>query len=140
MKFEGRLKRRDERGVNAPEPWLRAQSGRAHETRVCRAVDLRFTVRPWQTDNHRRNGTASHAPARVLGTTTILGKGNAGHDLLRLERGRRRTRQDQIPPGKKAAGEIADLERSAPNEENLFLLPDRLSRKRERFLKFDPAV
>jgi hypothetical protein len=46
-----------------------------------------------------------------------------------LERGRRRTRQDQISLGQKSAGEIADS-RSAPNEENLFLLPDRFSIKR----------
>jgi hypothetical protein len=40
-----------------------------------------------------------------------------------------------------AAREIADLKRSAPNEENLFLLPDRLLPEAERFPgKFDPAV
>ena len=35
-----------------------------------------------------------------------------------VERGRRRTRQDQISLGLKIAGEIAELEESAPNEEN----------------------
>src|ERR1700722_15729201 len=46
------------------------------------------------------------------------------------ERGRRRTRQDQISRGAWRPGEIAELGRSAPNEENLFLLPDRFSIKR----------
>src|SRR3977135_3029114 len=50
------------------------------------------------------------------------------------ERGRRRTRQDQIAPGSKIAGEIAE-QRSAPNEEKLFLLPDRLFKKSETLLK-----
>ena len=40
--------------------------------------------------------------------------------------------------GKEIAGEIADL-RSAPNEENLFLLPDRFSKERTP-RKVDPAV
>jgi hypothetical protein len=43
------------------------------------------------------------------------------------ERGRRRTRQDQISIRLKTAGEIAD-HGSAPNEENWFLLPDRFSK------------
>jgi hypothetical protein len=47
-----------------------------------------------------------------------------------LERGRRRTRQDQISlevfrHSRRRTGEIANHLRSAPNEENLFLLPDR---------------
>ena len=46
------------------------------------------------------------------------------------ERGRRRTRQDQISREAWRPGEIAELGRSAPNEENLFLLPDRFSIKR----------
>jgi hypothetical protein len=46
------------------------------------------------------------------------------------ERGRRRTRQDQISLGLYIAGEIADPRGSAPNEENLFLLPDRVSKER----------
>jgi hypothetical protein len=46
------------------------------------------------------------------------------------ERGRRRTRQDQISLGLWIAGEIADPGGSAPNEENLFLLPDRVSKER----------
>jgi hypothetical protein len=49
------------------------------------------------------------------------------------ERGRRRTRQDQIAPAS-IADEIADL-RSAPNEENLFLLPDRFSERANSFRK-----
>jgi hypothetical protein len=43
------------------------------------------------------------------------------------ERGRRRTRQDQISLRALGPDEIAD-QRSAPNEENLFLLPDRFSK------------
>jgi hypothetical protein len=50
------------------------------------------------------------------------------HQQRHRKRGRRRTRQDQISLGLKIAGEIADLG-SAPNEENLFLLPDRFSRR-----------
>jgi hypothetical protein len=46
------------------------------------------------------------------------------------ERGRRRTRQDQISLEAWRPGEIAELGRSAPNEENQFLLPDRFSTKR----------
>jgi hypothetical protein len=47
------------------------------------------------------------------------------------ERGRRRTRQDQISRkafrhSRRQTGEIANHLRSAPNEENSFLLPDRL--------------
>ena len=45
------------------------------------------------------------------------------------ERGRRRTRQDQTSRGAWRPGEIAELGRSAPNEENLFLLPDRFSKE-----------
>jgi hypothetical protein len=56
------------------------------------------------------------------------------------ERGRRRTRQDQIPSGEAVPDEIADFKRSAPNEENLFLLPDRLRSARAPSSKFDPAV
>jgi hypothetical protein len=48
------------------------------------------------------------------------------------ERGRRRTRQDQISREAWRPGEIAELGRSAPNEENLFLLPDRFSRSELR--------
>jgi len=36
--------------------------------------------------------------------------------------------------------EIANRKGFAPNEENLFLLPDRLSFGREPFRKIDPAV
>jgi hypothetical protein len=62
------------------------------------------------------------------------------HDRPRhWKRGRRRTRQDQISLRLKIAGEIADL-RSAPNEENLFLLPDRFFEKSEPLRKYDPAV
>ncbi|THD56758.1 MAG: hypothetical protein E8A46_02635 [Bradyrhizobium sp.] len=42
------------------------------------------------------------------------------------ERGRRRTRQDQISLGARGPAKLRILG-SAPNEENLFLLPDRLS-------------
>jgi hypothetical protein len=42
-------------------------------------------------------------------------------------------------PGQESAGEIADLKKSAPNEENLFLLPDRFSEERTP-RKVDPAV
>ena len=46
------------------------------------------------------------------------------------ERGRRRTRQDQISREAWRPGEIAELGRPAPNEENLFLLPDRFFEER----------
>jgi hypothetical protein len=41
-----------------------------------------------------------------------------------LERGRRRTRQDQISAGPEGPVKLRSKS-SAPNEENLFLLPDR---------------
>jgi hypothetical protein len=44
-----------------------------------------------------------------------------------IERGRRRTRQDQISLGK-SAGEIADL-KIRTERRNLFLLPDRFSKR-----------
>jgi hypothetical protein len=89
---------------------------------LCRAAHERFTVRVRQSDNHRGEGRGRRgAKATMSGI-----QGMTGRKPLRLERGRRRTRQDQIPPAKKTTGEIADLKRSAPNEESLFLLPDRL--------------
>jgi len=94
----------------------------ACKQRVCCAAHERFTIRVWQTDNHRRR---RQRRARRSKGDSDVGKGKTGRDLLRLERGRRRTRQDQIPPGEKIPGDIADLKRSAPNEESLFLLPDR---------------
>ena len=45
------------------------------------------------------------------------------------ERGRRRTRQDQISLGQRLPVKLR-ISRSAPNEENLFLLPDRFSPER----------
>ncbi len=58
-----------------------------------------------------------------------FGKSERRHRQQRhWKRGRRRTRQDQISLGLKIAGEIADPG-SAPNEESLFLLPDRFSRR-----------
>ena len=44
------------------------------------------------------------------------------------ERGRRRTRQDQISLGQRPPVKLR-TSRSAPNEENLFLLPDRISER-----------
>lgn len=72
------------------------------------------------------------------GAPCIIGGGSR-------ERGRRRTRQDQI--SLKAQNQLEALRppvklrimRSAPNEENLFLLPDRFSKERT-LLKNDPAV
>jgi hypothetical protein len=46
------------------------------------------------------------------------------HGQQRWERGRRRTRQDQISLGQKIPVKLR-IRGSAPNEENLFLLPDR---------------
>jgi hypothetical protein len=46
------------------------------------------------------------------------------------ERGRRRTRQDQISLGAQGPVKLRSSWRSAPNEENLFLLPDRFSMER----------
>jgi hypothetical protein len=81
-------------------------------------------------------------PSQAIGAIMILKDweiSTPGHQPRQLrERGRRRTRQDQISPEAKIAGEIADL-RSAPNEENLFLLPDRLSTERT-LRNDDPAV
>jgi hypothetical protein len=54
------------------------------------------------------------------------------------ERGRRRTRQDQISLGQRLPVKLR-ISGSAPNEENLFLLPDRF-RESELFRKCDPAV
>ena len=54
------------------------------------------------------------------------------------KRGRRRTRQDQISLGQRLPVKLR-ISRSAPNEENLFLLPDRF-RESELFRKCDPAV
>jgi hypothetical protein len=48
------------------------------------------------------------------------------------ERGRRRTRQDQISLGARGPAKLRILG-SAPNEENLFLLPDRFSIEPEPF-------
>jgi hypothetical protein len=61
------------------------------------------------------------------------------------ERGRRRTRQDQISLEALRPVKLR-TERSAPNEENLFLLPDRFYQERTLLLprasfgKYDPAV
>jgi hypothetical protein len=86
---------------------------------------------------HRVRDTTKRAFTSMYG---IFGKSERRHHWQRRwERGRRRTRQDQISLGLKIAGEIADL-RSAPNEENLFLLPDRFFEKSEPLRKYDPAV
>jgi len=67
----------------------------------------------------------------------ILGKKkSAGHQQRHWERGRRRTRQDQISLGLKDRRWNCGARRSAPNEENLFLLPDRFRTVRN----VDPAV
>ena len=66
--------------------------------------------------------------SKNLGNRSAPGaiRAGSGNEGVPRERGRRRTRQDQISLGQDA-GEIAD-QRSAPNEENLFLLPDRFSK------------
>ena len=84
------------------------------------------SMRPWR-------GTAHAPPSRVAGVRQQYRKlGRSEAPLISAaaqERGRRRTRQDQISRKfqnrwASRPGEIAD-HGSAPNEENLFLLPDR---------------
>ena len=67
-----------------------------------------------------------------------LGRRAAHHRRRHKERGRRRTRQDQISIRALARKKLR-TGRSAPNEENLFLLPDRLLKERT-LSKLDPAV
>jgi len=78
--------------------------------RICRVAHERFTVCLAQTDNHPRNGLPSADEiADACGNNRDLGKGKRRQQAAPAERGRRRTRQDQIPPARVAAGEIADL-------------------------------
>jgi hypothetical protein len=70
------------------------------------------------------------ADATAGGQKILRKKGTPGSLAPGWERGRRRTRQDQISLWNlgqvgRRTGEIANHLRSAPNEENQFLLPDR---------------
>src|ERR1700693_163088 len=72
------------------------------------------------------------APWMTRATIQRLGKSKAPGARCTgfRERGRRRTRQDQISLWALRPGEIAERERSTPKEENQFLLPDRFSMER----------
>jgi hypothetical protein len=84
----------------------------------------------------RDQGAPTYKKAPACGA--VAGQDNAVRDLgwvrralsaTGMERGRRRTRQDQISTGVRAPVKLR-TSRSAPNEENLFLLPDRFSKER----------
>jgi len=101
----------------------------------------------WRTDNHRRNGrepvladpggdcprAGREADGRIGQRCRNFGKGLAGLKRTGLERGRRRTRQDQISRLSLEAIEPQDFAKlrttgvSHRTKKNLFLLPDRLS-------------
>jgi hypothetical protein len=69
---------------------------------------------------------------RAIRTIILDGFGGISAPALAArhgERGRRRTRQDQISLGQRLPVKLR-ISRSAPNEENLFLLPDRFSVER----------
>ena len=120
------------------------------------ALQDRFTFRRWQTDNHRdrqsvprvssAHGEARRQPrSRGLASGIRPGKfdlgGQKGRELP-APAGTRASANTSgpDPTARVAAREIADLKRSAPNEENLFLLPDQLQAARAPISKFDPAV
>jgi hypothetical protein len=83
-----------------------------------------------------RNRLARKEPPALAGSSMvatmnmgIVEENTPGASSTGWERGRRRTRQDQISLGARGPAKLRIL-RSAPNEENLFLLPDRLSSER----------
>ena len=85
-----------------------------------------------RSEPRRKSPRPSRAADDQINNGGSWGIESARQQMHRLwERGRRRTRQDQISLRAWRPGEIAELERSAPNEENQFLLPDRFSMKRE---------
>jgi hypothetical protein len=81
-----------------------------------------------------RDALQSCRDAPQLAKSTMSGLGNSGRHALvgggAGERGRRRTRQDQISRGALRPPVKLRIIGSAPNEENLFLLPDRFSKER----------
>ena len=81
----------------------------------CKAI----TIAQWRVPKtDARFSTASEIDIKNDDVGDCSGQ-SAGHEQQRRwERGRRRTRQDQISLGLKIAGEIAELGESAPNEEN----------------------
>jgi hypothetical protein len=110
IKLEGRFKRRDERDVNARSTRAGRNSGSARKMGICRVAHQRFTVRLSQIDNHPRNGMRSARRSRTAcDNNKNLGEGKCRQQAAPAERGRRRTRQDQISPARVAACEIANL-------------------------------
>jgi hypothetical protein len=74
-----------------------------------------------------------------IGSQGASGTGLEGRRLALGNEGVGEHVRTRFHPGQESAGEIADLKKSAPNEENLFLLPDRFSEERTP-RKVDPAV
>ena len=111
----------------APAPrWIPAGGPEARQAAVDDGGD-----RCDDRSSRRNSSRPSRAADDQINNGGSWGIGSARQRMHRLwERGRRRTRQDQISRWAWRPGEIAELERSAPNEENQFLLPDRFSMKR----------
>ena len=81
-------------------------------------------LRPKSVDAREQSKMKSGRLKPGAGCAGYRGKGSGEHESSG-ERGRRRTRQDQISLRALAPVKLRTLGRSAPNEENSFLLPDR---------------
>jgi len=139
---------RDSGGSSTPQHRDRSQMPRILDRPLEPVIGRRAAPTRWRAMTASFDRAACRSPRRTPGLGATGDQDNHSEGFGGIQsagasgaaRGTRASANTSGPDftWAKIAGEIADA-RSAPNEENLFLLPDRF-RESELFRKCDPAV